>query len=304
MDNDLDLELLRDQYQKKFLANQLKESQNPMADLGLKLAGGGIDLLSRHAQSGADVSSILTGIQQPTRFSSNVGDQVTQALAARDTRARQAALDDLGSITAIQKLIDSKKEQALKEDEAAYKKELRPLEKRKVEAEIQKLQAEARKKSEEKKEFKKDQYDAGTFAKRIEQTEGVFDALDKSGYNRASLGQEAQSMLPRFMQGENLRKQDQAERNFINAVLRRESGAAISDSEFKNAEIQYLPRPGDTPEVKAQKKANRMQVLAGLKTAAGRAYDQIPLVQTESPEQTKEIGGVKYKKVDGGWQRI
>lgn len=52
-------------------------------------------------------------------------------------------------------------------------------------------------------------------------------------------------------------KFDQAKRDFINAQLRRESGAVISPDEFANAELQYFPQPGDTPEVIAQKARNR-----------------------------------------------
>ena len=49
----------------------------------------------------------------------------------------------------------------------------------------------------------------------------------------------------------------QAERNFINAVLRRESGAVINPSEFANARLQYMPQPGDDADTLAQKAANR-----------------------------------------------
>jgi hypothetical protein len=64
----------------------------------------------------------------------------------------------------------------------------------------------------------------------------------------------------------------QAERNFINAVLRRESGAVISDEEFKNARQQYIPQPGDSPQVIAQKKRNRETVLNSLSRDAGPSY--------------------------------
>jgi hypothetical protein len=40
-----------------------------------------------------------------------------------------------------------------------------------------------------------------------------------------------------------MQSQKQAEQNFINAILRKESGAAISPSEYKNAEKQYFPQP-------------------------------------------------------------
>jgi hypothetical protein len=52
---------------------------------------------------------------------------------------------------------------------------------------------------------------------------------------------------------------EQAQRDFINAVLRRESGAVISEPEFINARKQYFPSVGDSPEVIAQKRQNRRE---------------------------------------------
>ena len=57
---------------------------------------------------------------------------------------------------------------------------------------------------------------------------------------------------------------EQAQRDFINAVLRRESGAAISPSEFENAKKQYFPTVGDSPEVITQKAQNRQLATRGL----------------------------------------
>jgi hypothetical protein len=45
---------------------------------------------------------------------------------------------------------------------------------------------------------------------------------------------------------DNSQKAEQAQRDFVNAVLRRESGAAISESEFDNARRQYFPESGDS----------------------------------------------------------
>lgn len=64
----------------------------------------------------------------------------------------------------------------------------------------------------------------------------------------------------------------QAERDFINAVLRRESGMAISSSEFTSARAQYIPQPGDGPAVLAQKARNRELQLTGLRRDAGPGY--------------------------------
>jgi hypothetical protein len=68
---------------------------------------------------------------------------------------------------------------------------------------------------------------------------------------------------------------EQARRNFVNAVLRVESGASINEGEFRNAEKQYFPMPGDAPEVIAQKKANRETAIRALEMQAGRRSRRI-----------------------------
>ena len=65
---------------------------------------------------------------------------------------------------------------------------------------------------------------------------------------------------------------EQAQRNFVNAVLRQESGAVISDPEFENAKKQYFRQPGDTDEVVKQKRANRKAAIMGFKKIAGPAW--------------------------------
>jgi len=66
-----------------------------------------------------------------------------------------------------------------------------------------------------------------------------------------------------------VRKVEQAQRNFVNAVLRQESGASIGPSEFESAIRQYFPEAGDPPEVIAQKRASRELVIKGFARQAG-----------------------------------
>lgn len=68
---------------------------------------------------------------------------------------------------------------------------------------------------------------------------------------------------------------EQAQRNFVNAILRQESGAAISESEFQNAKKQYFPQPGDTPEVIRQKAQNRETSIIALETQAGPGMKKV-----------------------------
>jgi len=124
------------------------------------------------------------------------------------------------------------------------------------------------------------------FGKRLEQAEQVFSDLRNEGYNRAEISSGLGSMLPNIMQSEEAQRQAQAERNFVNAVLRRESGAAIAESEFESAEKQYFPRAGDEPEVIAQKRRNRQQALESLKAEAGEGWDKARLIGRDNGQQS------------------
>lgn len=68
----------------------------------------------------------------------------------------------------------------------------------------------------------------------------------------------------------------QAKRDFISAVLRKESGAVISDSEYKNEDIKYFPQPGDSDVVIGQKRRSRENALRGLEIGAGPGMRQAP----------------------------
>lgn len=67
---------------------------------------------------------------------------------------------------------------------------------------------------------------------------------------------------------------EQAQRNFVNAVLRVESGAVISPSEFENAKRQYFPQPGDGAAVIEQKRQNRQTAIQGLNAMASSTPTQ------------------------------
>lgn len=69
---------------------------------------------------------------------------------------------------------------------------------------------------------------------------------------------------------------DQAQRDFINAVLRRESGAVIAESEFQNARMQYFPQPGDSKEVIQQKARNRQIATEGILAEVPQARRGVP----------------------------
>jgi hypothetical protein len=68
---------------------------------------------------------------------------------------------------------------------------------------------------------------------------------------------DAAGSMTNWTQSKSQQRVEQARRDFVNAVLRKESGAVISPQEFANAEKQYFPQPGDTKAVIEQKRKNR-----------------------------------------------
>lgn len=120
-----------------------------------------------------------------------------------------------------------------------------------------------------------DQAKAAGFANRIRSAESVMEGLEKDGFTGSDTRSWVQKKLFQEAKPVNLQKLEQAQRNFINAVLRRESGAAISGSEFDSANLQYFPQRGDSPEVLEQKRQNRLDALASLEAEAGPGLEHV-----------------------------
>lgn len=129
------------------------------------------------------------------------------------------------------------------------------------------------------------------YASRLKQSNDVFDKLENY-INKQGAGEMAQASLPSFLnalKSEDMQSYQQAQKNFLNAVLRRESGAVISPSEFSEGKQQYFPQPGDKSDVIAQKKANRDLVMKNFISSARDAYvpyqdaagEQIPAQSTQ-----------------------
>lgn len=79
---------------------------------------------------------------------------------------------------------------------------------------------------------------------------------------------------------------EQAQRDFVNAVLRRESGAVISEPEFANAQKQYFPQPNDSKAVLEQKRRNRQMAIQGLSAEVPGGF---------------RLGGQQGGGASGGW---
>jgi hypothetical protein len=103
----------------------------------------------------------------------------------------------------------------------------------------------------------------GQYASRMAAADQTLTELESMGVDPTGV------YVGRFVGGSaDERRYRQAQREFVNAILRRESGAVIADSEFNSAAQQYFPVPGDPPEVIEQKRQARQRSLQGLINAS------------------------------------
>lgn len=113
------------------------------------------------------------------------------------------------------------------------------------------------------------------FGTRAQEADKVLESLAAKGVTMPSVTKQAAEKVPvvggLLAAGANAvaaspeqQQVEQAQRDFINATLRRESGATIQQSEFDNANKQYFPQIGDSPEVIAQKARNRALAINGM----------------------------------------
>ena len=109
---------------------------------------------------------------------------------------------------------------------------------------------------------------AAGFANRIAESNEIMAELEKDA---TEITRYVAPYTPNWAKPEDWQRLEQAQREFVNAILRQESGAVISDAEFANAAQQYFPQPGDTRQVVAQKRRSREIALRNMKQSAGRA---------------------------------
>lgn len=133
------------------------------------------------------------------------------------------------------------------------------------------------------------QASANGYADRVAEADVIISTLGGDFTGSLAIG----GKLPNVLQGGDRQAYEQAKRNFVNAVLRRESGAAISPTEFDSAQKQYFPQAGDKADVVAQKENSR-------NTAINNLYREANVARPVLPGQIIESGGKKYRVESDG----
>lgn len=139
---------------------------------------------------------------------------------------------------------------------------------------------------------------AGFYARTLQSHE-IINGLEKVGTQIDTTLKDNIPLGGNYMKTPEQQMLSQAERDFINAVLRRESGAVISNEEFANAKEQYLPKPGDSDEVLAQKRANREAAIRGIEISAGQGAQFATQPPSGLRAQPPASGGYRILGVEG-----
>ena len=113
------------------------------------------------------------------------------------------------------------------------------------------------------------------FANRVASANDILSTLEaKINFDPTAISTAVLESVP----GGNLALSDdeqlfsQAKKDFITAVLRKESGAAIGVDEFDNEDRKYFPQVGDGKKVMEQKARGRKRALASLKAQSKGVY--------------------------------
>jgi hypothetical protein len=146
---------------------------------------------------------------------------------------------------------------------------------------------------------------SGGFFERMQNSEKIIQNLGNTGTSRTQDMLDQVPIIGNSLISGDKQQLDQAERDFINAQLRQESGAAISPSEFDNARKQYFPQPGDTLQTIQQKQQNRAIAIQAMNKNAGVAYfnqgtGSSPKATSSQATAGAPVSGAK-KAPDGNW---
>jgi hypothetical protein len=158
--------------------------------------------------------------------------------------------------------------------------------------------------------FNEGESKAAGFANRIKGALATISGLEDAGYDASNLTDFVGEGLPAPLSGLVTSNQGQqyqtAKSDFITAVLRKESGAAIAESEFVREDKKYFPQPNDTADTIAQKAKMREKALEAMIAQSGAAYEvlfpeeQASLDLPEGSKLLREIGSKKYYETPDG----
>lgn len=146
------------------------------------------------------------------------------------------------------------------------------------------------------------QGNAAAFGMRAKSSNDLFNGLEASGAPVGSVTNLlAQHRVTNVVAPEWAQKAQQAKLNFMSATLRKESGAAISPSEYDAEDRKYFPQPGDSAGVTDQKRQARDLAIQTLRVQAGQqGQKSIDASAHKTITRTGTINGRKVVQYSDG----
>ena len=148
---------------------------------------------------------------------------------------------------------------------------------------------------------------SATFATRMTEDEKVFGVMETSGYDPANFIDALASGSGKFGNyfiSDKGKRYYQAASDWVRAKLRKESGAAIGETEMLNEIRNYFPMPGDDKATIEQKKRSRYIATNGMIDQSQGHYKgskyELPDIEAVAPAQP-EINPDNYIFKDGKW---
>jgi len=165
------------------------------------------------------------------------------------------------------------------------------------------IEAGEKKIGEQAPKFNNDEKLAAAFSNRMIDSVNVFEQVTQRGYDPSNVRDYAASNLPLSLRATAMSEDGQqylaAKMNFITAVLRKESGAAISDTEFANEDLKYFPQVGESDAVIEQKRLARQTAINSMKAQSGGAFDYMQKRQEPSEIADLPKGSVFIERKGG-----
>lgn len=152
------------------------------------------------------------------------------------------------------------------------------------------------------------QSNATAFGIRAKEANLILKGLEDKGYRTGGVIKGTAESIPliggalgktlNWTAGDEQQATSQARKNFVTAVLRKESGASISPTEFENEEKKYFPQVGDSAAVVLQKQKARETAIKALELQAGPGARQI---QAHNPS-LEDIAPAAAPSKNQGWR--
>lgn len=151
---------------------------------------------------------------------------------------------------------------------------------------------------------------ATSFGMRAQAAHDKANSIEASSNEIGTLKQAGKDAIPfgfgNYVTSEDMQRYNQAKREFINAaVLRQDSGAAITSSEYEKYNDIYFPQKGDKAPAIAQKREAREIAVQGLAVIAGESGKKAQLrIQGKAKPIVKGQSDVNPAAVDMERERL